>query len=313
MQEAEVLFRSDVELSGSLVLPKGKEESERHPAILFLHGSGPVDRNENAKLGKINAFKLLTEEFIPHGFATLRYDKRGIGKSKGNYYEAGLSDLVADAEAALHFLKTHPNVDPNRIFLLGHSEGCSLAVLVQQRVAAHGLILLAGAAESLKVTITRQGEEIARDFGKMTGLKGVFMRLFKIANKIAKEQQALISRIERSTDPVIRVKGQRVPAKWMREHFNYNVLDDLSNITCPVLAISGSKDIQVRPEHAKVLAEKVSGEAEAYIIDNMNHLLRHQEEPANMVALKKAYKRSFKKPLETQLISHIVKWLKKNT
>lgn len=133
----------------------------------------------------------------------------------------------------------------------------------------------------------------------------------KIADKIAREQQALINRIESSTESVIRVKGQRVPAKWMREHFNYNVRDDLPTVTCPVLAMNGSKDVQVRPKHAKILAEEVSGEAEAYIIDNMNHLLRYQEEPANMVTMKKAYKRSFKKPLDAQLINHIVSWLKK--
>lgn len=313
MNEVHVSFNSDVELHGSLVFPKNDVTTETFPAILLLHGSGPVDRDENAKVGKINAFKLLSDALVPEGFAVLRYDKRGIGESAGNYYEAGLFDLVADAEAALTFLKAHPNIDEEQVFVVGHSEGCTLAVLLQQRESAKGLILLAGAAESLKTTVLRQGEQVARDFKELTGFKGAFFRLLKVSEKIAKQQTSLIERIESSTVSVIRVKGQKVNAKWMREHFAYNVLNDLDKITCPVLAITGSKDIQVLPEHAKVFADNVSGGAEHVIIDNMNHLLRNQEEDANMVTLKQVYKRSFQKPLEPKLIDNIIDWLKKYT
>ncbi|MFA8438135.1 alpha/beta hydrolase [Pueribacillus sp. YX66] len=313
MNEVHVSFQSDVELRGSLVFPEQKVSTDTFPAVLLLHGSGPVDRDENAKMGKINAFKLLSDAIVPHGFAVLRYDKRGVGESKGNYHEAGLSDLVADADAALTFLKAHPNIDKERVFLLGHSEGCTLAVLLQKQQAVKGLILLAGAAESLKTTVMRQGEFFARDFKEMTGLKGALFRFLKVPNKIAKQQRNLIERIEQSTEPVIRVKGQKVNAKWMKEHFAYNVRDDLKHITCPILAITGSKDVQVLPEHAKVFADGVSGEAEHLIIENMNHLLRHQEEDANILSLKQVYKRSFRKPLEPKIIKAILDWLKKYT
>lgn len=311
MQEVHVSFQSDVQLHGTLSLPSS-ESTEQHPAILLLHGSGPVDRDENMKARNMNAFKLLSEALVPHGFAVLRYDKRGVGESKGNFDEAGLYDLVSDAEAAITFLKAHPNVNPERIFVLGHSEGCTLAVLLQQRLQAHGLILLAGAAESLKTTIERQGEWIVRDIQEMRGLKGVFLRLLKVPEKISKQQSSFIHEIEQSTQSVIRVKGQKLPAKWMREHFQYNVCNDLHKIICPVLAITGSKDVQVLPEHAQVFAENVSGEAEYYIIENMNHVLRYQEEEARMITINKTYKRAFSQPLDQRLIDHIVNWLQKH-
>lgn len=311
MNEVEVSFQSDVELRGTLAFPKKIGAAETYPALLFLHGSGPVDRNENAPMGKINAFRLLSEALVPLGFAALRYDKRGIGESKGNFDEAGLSDFVKDAEAAYQFLQAHPNIDKERIFVLGHSEGCAIAVLLQQRQKAKGLILLAGAAESLKETIVRQGEQAAREMKEMPGWKGWLFRLLKVPEKVKKQQMGLLERIEKSTEPVIRVKGQKVQAKWMREHFQYNVVHDLNQITCPVLAITGSKDIQVLPEHAKVFADSTSGESEYLIIENMNHVLRHQEEPATMLSARQVYKRSFEKPLESKLIDAISEWLKR--
>src|SRR5690606_16996051 len=116
---------------------------------------------------------------------------------------------------------------------------------------------------------------------------------------------------DETTDSVIRVKGQKLPAKWMREHFEYNVVNDLEDITCPVLAVTGSKDVQVPPEHAKKLADGVSGDGEYYVIEDMNHLLRKQEEPANLATLKKVYKKSLKKPIDQELIDTIVTWLDK--
>lgn len=308
MKEIPVSFQSDVELHGTLAFPEANA-AKKHPAVLLLHGSGPVDRDENAPFAKMNVFKRLSEALTENGYAVLRYDKRGVGESKGNFYEAGLFDLVSDAEAAFTFLQAHPDIDADRIFLIGHSEGCALAVLLQLRQTARGLILLAGAAESLKTTILRQGEQASRDIQSMGGWKGAFFRLLKIPERIMKQQASLIARVERTTQAVIRMKGQKIPAKWLREHFQYNVVNDLSKITCPVLAITGSKDLQVLPEHARIFAENVSGVSEFHILENMNHILRYQNEEANMFTLKQTYKRSFKQPLDERLIELIVKWL----
>ena len=73
MKEIEAAFQSDVELRGTLALPE-RNISEKHPAVLLLHGSGPLDRNENAKFAKMNIFKLLSDSLCENGFAVLRYD-----------------------------------------------------------------------------------------------------------------------------------------------------------------------------------------------------------------------------------------------
>jgi alpha/beta superfamily hydrolase len=72
---------------------------------------------------KLNVFKEMSSYFVKEDFAVLRYDKRGIGKSGGDYKTAGFRDFVSDAHAAIRFLRSRTEVDPSRIIVLWHSEG----------------------------------------------------------------------------------------------------------------------------------------------------------------------------------------------
>ena len=111
-----------------------------------MHGSGPTDRDENPdftllspnekeKLAqslkafnlevsqyKLNVFNEMSDYFVKEGFVVLRYDKRGIGKSRGDYKTAGFRDFVSDAQAAIEFLRSRKEVDPSKIIVLGHSD-----------------------------------------------------------------------------------------------------------------------------------------------------------------------------------------------
>src|SRR5699024_5071359 len=145
MTEQEIIVSSETPLAGTLTVPES--ENNIHPAVLLIAGSGKVDRNGNAKQLEMNVYKDLANFLTKQGLMTLRYDKRGVGKSGGDYMKAGLSDFITDAGSLLSFLKNHPKVDSDRVFILGHSEGALIAPAVHQKVPASGLILLAGAAE----------------------------------------------------------------------------------------------------------------------------------------------------------------------
>ncbi|WP_199426637.1 alpha/beta hydrolase family protein [Thermaerobacillus caldiproteolyticus] len=126
-------------------------KKQNYPAVLILSGSGPLNRDGNDAKGKLqlNLYKQLASFITSLGFITLRYDKRGIGESEGDYFSAGMWDLVHDAKSAVQFLKNHPSVDDQRIIVLGHSEGTTLAVALNTIERIHGLILLSGAGERL--------------------------------------------------------------------------------------------------------------------------------------------------------------------
>lgn len=86
---------------------------------------------------------------------------------------------------------------------------------------------------------------------------------------------------------MIKVGFQKINAKWFREHLQYDVLEDLKKIECPVLAITGDKDVQADPEKLNRLPAIVKGELEYYMIQNMDHLLKKQEDEINMLKMKK--------------------------
>jgi dipeptidyl aminopeptidase/acylaminoacyl peptidase len=108
----------DVSLAGTLLLPGSPG---KHPAILFLHGSGPEGRWAN---------HYLAQKFAERGIVALIYDKRGVGKSTGDWKQAGFDALADDAVAGIRFLQVQPEVDATRVGIYGHSQGGTIAPLV---------------------------------------------------------------------------------------------------------------------------------------------------------------------------------------
>ena len=114
-REEKVTFRNgDVLLAGTLLVPS---LAGPHPAVVFLHGSGPQDRNGYASL-----IRLTADHFARNGIAALTYDKRGVGGSSGNWAEAGFDDLAGDALAGLRFLQSRGDIRPRQIGLWGSSQ-----------------------------------------------------------------------------------------------------------------------------------------------------------------------------------------------
>jgi len=135
--EREVTFRSgSVELRGSLILPAAQG---RHPAVVFLHGSGPATRA---------GARTYAEEFASIGVASLFFDKRGSGSSTGSWITSSLDDLAADALAAVEFLKTQEEVEPARIGFWGVSQAGWVAALAasQSRDVAFMIVISGGGA-----------------------------------------------------------------------------------------------------------------------------------------------------------------------
>ena len=114
-REERVTFRNgDVTLAGTLLIPSTRGP---HPAMVFLHGSGPQDRN-----GYVSLIRLTADHFARNGMATLIYDKRGVGASTGNWAQAGFDDMAGDAIAGLKFLQRRGDIRPRQIGLWGSSQ-----------------------------------------------------------------------------------------------------------------------------------------------------------------------------------------------
>ena len=115
----------------------------------------------------------------------------------------------------------------------------------------------------------------------------------------------LLDKIKRSTKNAYRAQLAKINAKWMREFLAYDPAQDLSNIHVPVLAITGSKDIQVMPADLERMGELVPGEFEGHEISNVTHMLRAEPEQPSV----SNYKAQILQPVDSRVLSLIDTWL----
>jgi len=304
MIEKEIQFRSGaVQLSGTVATP---DSGGPFPAVLLVPGSGQVDRNEDHKKMAMNAFREITEYLVVQGFATLRYDKRGVGASEGDYWTTGMYDNAADASVAFDYLKTVESIQSDKLFILGHSEGAFIATMLAGRgIDAKGIVLVSGAAVSGEQALKWQVKKVAEGMG---GLNKAIIKLFRI--DITKAHQKQLDKIKRSTKNWYRVQGiQKLNAKWMREFLAYDPTEDLSKISVPVLAMTGSKDIQVDPGDLERMAELIKSDFEYHELSDVTHILRAQ--PGNTGLSN--YKEQVKRPIDSRILELTAVWLKKQS
>ena len=138
-RQAEKKYEDTIyELHGELVKPQPSRESkgeifldpnnQLHPAIVFLVGSGP----NSTHTGLYSDFvrENLEQIFLQHGVALMYFDKRGVGLSEGRWHRTDLYERADDARAAVKFLQQHPDIDPKRIGVVGHSQGGTVAQIL---------------------------------------------------------------------------------------------------------------------------------------------------------------------------------------
>jgi uncharacterized protein len=310
-REKEVTIQSKEALKGTLSIPTNGEG--KAPAILIIPGTGKLDRN-----GKINEkfdlklYRQMAEYLTSLGFINLRYDKRGVGESEGDFLAAGLWDLVDDAQACVQFLKSLPDVDSDQVIVLGHSEGCMIGTAVAAREQLGGLILIAGAVETLNEALKRQRDIATEDIINAKGFQANLLRLFGTHNKVEKQAQKFLDKVLNSSEDVIKVNLVKTNAKWMREHFAYNVREDLAQVTCPVLAITGARDIQANPEVLRDLPLYVKGNAQYHILENMGHSCKYINHTSTMFTAKKDILAEAMLPIHPELKTLLKHWLQEH-
>lgn len=280
--------------------------------IVIIPGSGPVNRDGNMRGMQANIYQQLADVLVQSGFATLRYDKIGVGKSTGDYSRAGLDDAVRCVGDIIDYCHSSENMAFTKIILLGHSEGTIIATLSASRKQVDGIILLCGAGTSLKSVITSQNEALLSEIASKSGFAGALLRKLVSPEKQRFKQKKLFDKVMETKKATVKISGRIVQAKWLREHLALNdqeILQLLSSLTCKVLAIHGSKDVQspIKPfNHLKNIA---LDHIQSVMIDDMNHMLKKQKEACSLLALKKIYKKSANKPIIHELVHEIVNWL----
>ena len=222
----------------------------------------------------LNVGNALAAALAAHGVASLRFDKRGVGRSDGDYLRTSFDRETSDAGDALDRLRVADGVDPERVAVIGHSVGAAIAIRLAAgdgRVA--GAVLLAGSLRSGAEVMAWQSERIAATLrGPSRWFAGRFLR----------RQERVRQRLLASTEEIVRVGRSELPGQWFREYMAYDPEPDLRTVRCPVLAVTGRKDVQVDPDDVARIGAIVGAEFEGATPETLTHLLRRHAGPPGL-------------------------------
>ncbi len=227
-------------LNGILTLPD--ESSGKVPAVVLVHGSGPSDMDEH--IGGNRPFHDIAEALPAKGIAVLRYDKRTrvYGKTMVKHGAASITvreETIDDAVLASRLLKSDVRIDPERVFIFGHSLGGLLAPRIDAEGGDFaGLIIAAGSLRSLAEIMIDQNEAVLRQ------LKG-FLRTIA-AKQMAglKRKLESVSQLSEAEAKKTRIAG-KVYAWYFKEMAEHPAAEFLLKSEKPTLILQGEKDVQV--------------------------------------------------------------------
>lgn len=222
-------------LPGTVLLPKGKGP---FPAVVFVHGSGPNDRDET--VGGTRVFRDLAEGLADRGIASLRYDKRT--KVHPDEFKGAFTiddETTNDAVAAVAFLRTQPDIDGKRIYIVGHSQGAMMAPKIAQdaRMQVRGLVLMAAPARHLEDILIdqneymahRQGAPDARMQAQLDALRKAVAAVKAIGPTTPQAQPMLLG----------------LPAAYWHSLADYDDVAVARTLPQPLLILQGGRDFQV--------------------------------------------------------------------
>jgi hypothetical protein len=270
-------------LAGTLTVPPGKGP---FPAVLLISGSGPNDRDETVFGHK--PFLVLSDYLTRKGIVVLRADKRGIGKSTGDLAKATTADFATDAEAGVAYLKSRPEADPQRIGLIGHSEGGTIAPMVAASdPGVRFIVLMAGPgvpgdqliAEQKRLIEEASGvtkEQAAQDAARQRELY-TLVETEKDDAVLEKELRAKMA--GHVPETMMDAEIQQLMSPWWRYTLTYDPATALRKVACPVLVLNGEKDLQVPPALdlpaiRKALEEGGNKHFEIDELPGLNHLFQ---------------------------------------
>ena len=298
-------------LAGTITFPKGFDPKLQYPAVVFVTGSGPQDRDET--IGKHKPFREIANYLASQGMVVLRYDDRGVGQSSGEFIKATSLDFADDAMAVWQFARQIEGVDRSRVGLLGHSEGGIIGPMVAAWQREVGFLILIAppvlpGSEILSSQIDRIAELEGVGQEDRAAAKALQIELQQIALRFPSDDESALSEVRRAIvqrwDTLGRLsqsvaasdegarkkividaitaqfKGLQSP--WMRQFLAYDPSSNWVLFDCPVLAVWAEKDTQVlyEPNLKKlesIVTHNMNLKADMVVLSGLNHLLQRAD------------------------------------
>jgi hypothetical protein len=291
---------SNITLAGTLTMPEGLGP---FPAAVLLSVGLPVDRDMTHPMGP-KLFQTLAEHLAHNGIASLRCDDRGVGGSTGSYFESTLSDLAADALAGVEFLRKKERIDPEKVGVIGNSQGAMLgAIAASQSDDIRFVVMLAGVGVQAEQVFrqrildrARKGNyppaRVDKQIRAMESLIAIVMSA-NDTNSDASEKRllqlfdsdagGLFEEPHTGLPESPQVRVEILLSPWNQSQYSFDPDQILEKIRVPVLAITGDLD-QINPADQNlpaILAALEKGKDPDYTITRvpgLNHIFQKAKE-----------------------------------
>ena len=289
-------------LPGTLSIPNG---TGPFPALVLVHGSGPNDRDET--IGPNKVFRDIAWGLSSNGIAVLRYEKRT--KFHGKKFTPEIvsklttkEEVTDDALAAAELLRHDPNIDPRRIFILGHSMGATLIPRMgRQDPKLAGLIVMAGLARPLEDTIIDQ-------ITYLYSLAGTLTEQHKASLEILKAQVAKAKSPDLSADTPSKDLPLGMSPAYLLDLRGYQPVEVAKSLSTPILVIQGERDYQVSAtKDFEVWKDMLKDKANVTLklFPKLNHLFIAGEGKST------PQEYNVEGHVSAEVIKEIVQWIKK--
>jgi len=254
-----------IQLGGTLTLPKDKTRSG-HPAVILVSDNGPQDRDATASDHR--PFAVIADYLTRQGFAVLRYDDRGVGKSTGEHAFGHTRDFATDAWSAIDFLSTRSDINASKLGVIGHGEGSLIATMVAgKRQDIAFIVMLAAPALRGDATLLAQTDALGLASGIGDNTRGLLAEFSAALYDLligdpaaaAAETRRLGAKLEKSIAALPpedaeklgeigivldrQIKSLETP--WFGRYVAYDPGPDIAALDCPVLALYGGTDLEI--------------------------------------------------------------------
>lgn len=254
-------------LNALLTLPDGAEG--KVPAVVFVHGSGASDMDE--RVYKLTPFKDLAEGLAARGIASIRYDKRSFvyGRKMRKQLITVREETVDDAILAAKLLRRDARIDPDRVFIVGHSMGAMLAPRIDAEGGDfRGLILMAGTPFRLEEIVVRQLKQAGQSRG------GVMKAIVRLEDRLFGRKLAGLYEMPDEEAKKKKFAGSTT-LYYFKEMGRKTAVDYLLETDKPVLIMQGGMDFQVLAgEDFAAFQDRLKGRSnvEYRLYEDLNHL-----------------------------------------
>lgn len=290
--------------NGTLTLPENY--SKNTPVVLMVTGSGQQNRDE--ELFSHKPFAVIADALARQGIASLRYDDRGWGDKSVNFADFTTDDFRQDAAAALPLLRKRFN----KVGILGHSEGGTIAMMLAAEGKADFIVSLAGMAISGKETLIMQNRQAMTAIGLPKETVDSYCNsISKALDEIAsgkKANEININDVPVALKPITIKALQQADTPYIRHFLTVDAGKLLPEIKCPVLALNGTKDTQVDCDANTTRIEKGLANCKHSIkkIDGVNHMFQHCN-----TGIVTEYQQ-IEETISPEVLQVVAKWIKTN-